>query len=183
MSPARSARTVSSGWPSSPPGCSAPRASQISLLTDDQVVAAGFGLSPGSVGQVTPLEESLCTVTAPRPAGHSVVRDAPEDASPRYLPPVTSGHVGAYLGAPLTDKDDRVIGTLCVFGPDAREWSDSDVATLRRLADSVVTELELSALVREYEGDRLRWGWRSTPRASAPSTGTWSPGSWPGTTG
>jgi GAF domain-containing protein len=131
--------------------------SQISLLTDDQVVAAGFGLSPGSIGQVTPLEESLCTVTAAS-GGPLVVPDAPEDGRVHDLPPVTSGQVGAYLGAPLTDKDDRVIGTLCVFGPDAREWSDSDVATLRRLADSVVTELELSALVREYEGDRLRWG-------------------------
>ena len=29
---------------------------------------------------------------------------------------------------------------------------------MRRLADSVVTELELAALVDEYENDRLRWG-------------------------
>jgi GAF domain-containing protein len=131
--------------------------SQISLLTDDQIVAAGFGLSPGAVGQVTPLEESLCTVTAAA-GGPLIVPDAPEDGRVHDLPPVTSGEVGAYLGAPLTDKDHRVIGTLCVFGPDAREWSDGDVATLRRLADSVVTELELSALVREYESDRVRWG-------------------------
>jgi serine phosphatase RsbU (regulator of sigma subunit)/PAS domain-containing protein len=131
-------------------------ASQISLLTDGQVVAAGVGLGPGSVGRTTPLEESLCTVTAAA-GGPLVVSDAPGDARVQELPPVTSGQVGAYLGAPLTDKYGRVIGTLCVFGPDAREWSDGDVATLRRLADSVVTELELSALVREYEGDRLRW--------------------------
>ncbi|HEY0510179.1 MAG TPA: SpoIIE family protein phosphatase, partial [Blastococcus sp.] len=38
-----------------------------------------------------------------------------------------------------------------------REWSDSDVATLRQLAGSAMTELELTALVREYESDRLRW--------------------------
>ena len=131
--------------------------SQISLLADEQVVAAGFGLAPGTVGQVTPLEESLCTVTAAA-GGPLVVTDATDDGRVQDLPPVTSGQVGAYLGAPLTDKDDRVIGTLCVFGPDARQWSDTDVATLRRLADSVVTELELSALVGEYEGDRLRWG-------------------------
>ena len=36
--------------------------------------------------------------------------------------------------------------------------SDTDVATLQQLADAVVTELELGALLREYEGDRLRWG-------------------------
>ncbi|WP_280790875.1 SpoIIE family protein phosphatase [Blastococcus sp. CT_GayMR19] len=132
-------------------------ASQISLLADQQVIAAGFGLAPGSVGAVTPLEESLCTVTAAAD-GPLVVPDAPHDGRVQDLPPVTSGQVGSYLGAHLTDKNDRVIGTLCVFGPDTRQWSDSDVATLRRLADSVVTELELSALVREYESDRLRWG-------------------------
>jgi PAS domain S-box-containing protein len=131
--------------------------SQVSMLTEDQVVVAGFGPSAGPVGEATPLEESLCTVTAAA-GGPLVVVDAPADGRVHDLPPVRSGRVGAYLGAPLTDKDDRVIGTLCVFGPDAREWSDGDVATLRRLADSVVTELELSALVREYEGDRLRWG-------------------------
>ena len=131
--------------------------SQISLLTDDQIIAAGYGLSPGSVGQVTPLEESLCTVAAAA-GGPLVVPDAPKDDRVQDLPPVTSGQVGAYLGAPLTDKDDQVIGTLCVFGPDAREWSDSDVMTLHRLAEAVVTELELSSLVREYESDRLRWG-------------------------
>jgi serine phosphatase RsbU (regulator of sigma subunit)/PAS domain-containing protein len=51
-----------------------------------------------------------------------------------------------------------MLGALCVFGTEPREWSDADVTTLTQLAASVVTELELSALVREYENDRLRWG-------------------------
>ena len=82
---------------------------------------------------------------------------APTTAS-ATCPPVTSGQVGAYLGTPLTGTSGQVIGALCVFGPEPRDWSDTDVATLRQLAESAVTELELSALVREYEGDRLRWG-------------------------
>jgi PAS domain S-box-containing protein len=131
--------------------------SQVSLLTDEQVVVAGFGLEPGTVGSQSPLAESLCTVTAAA-GGPLVVPDAAEDERVRDLPPVTSGQVGAYLGAPLTDHNGEVIGTLCVYGPEPREWLDTDVGTLRRLADAVVTELELSALVREYEGDRLRWG-------------------------
>ena len=41
---------------------------------------------------------------------------------------------------------------------DPRAWTDDDVATLRELADSAVTELELSALVDEVGADRVRWG-------------------------
>ena len=131
--------------------------SQVSLLAEEQVVVAGFGLDPGTVGSAGPLDESLCTVTAA--AGRPlVISDAVTDERVRELPPVASGRVGAYLGAPLTDRNGEIIGTLCVFGPDPREWSEPDVTTLRRLAEAVVTELELSALVREYEGDRLRWG-------------------------
>jgi serine phosphatase RsbU (regulator of sigma subunit)/PAS domain-containing protein len=132
-------------------------ASQVSLLSDVQVVAAGVGLPPGVVGGESPLADSLCTVTAAGD-GALVVSDARTDERVRELPPVTSGQVGSYLGVPLTGHGGRAIGALCVFGPDPREWSETDVATLRQLADSVVTELELSALVRRYEGDRMRWG-------------------------
>ncbi len=131
--------------------------SQISLLTDVQVIAAGSGLPPGSVDSAGPLEESLCTVTAAG-TGSLVVRDAPADERVRDLPPVTSGQVGAYLGTPLMSMSGQVIGALCVFGSEPRDWCDADVATLRQLADSAVTELELSALVRQYESDRVRWG-------------------------
>jgi GAF domain-containing protein len=73
--------------------------SQVSLLTDVQVVAAGAGLPPGSVGSTGPLSDSLCTVTA---AGTDalVITDARADERVRDLPPVTSGQVGAYLGIP-----------------------------------------------------------------------------------
>ncbi len=131
--------------------------SQVSLLADEQVVVAGYGLPPGTVGERSPLEDSLCTVTAAA-GGPLVVPNATQDARVRDLPPVTSGRIGAYLGEPLTDRDGRIIGSLCVYGPEPREWPDSDVAILRQLASAVVTELELSALVREYESDRLRWG-------------------------
>ena len=87
-----------------------------------------------------------------------VVTDAWNDERVRDLPPVATKQVGAYLGIPLSSASGRVIGALCVFGPDPRAWSDDDVATLRQLADSAVTELELSALVEQYETDRLRWG-------------------------
>ncbi|MDQ1663752.1 MAG: hypothetical protein QOJ68_3732 [Blastococcus sp.] len=132
-------------------------ASQVSLLEDVQIVAGGSGLADDAVGAVSPLEESLCTVTAAG-SGPLVLDDAPADPRVGDLPPVTSGAVGSYLGMPLTGNSGATIGVLCVFDPEPREWSEFDVATLRELAVSVVTELELSALVREYESDRLRWG-------------------------
>jgi GAF domain-containing protein len=131
-------------------------ASQVSLLTDVQVIAAGDGLPPGSLGAQSPLSESLCSVTATG-GGPLVVTDARTDDRVRHLPPVTSGQVGSFLGTPLSPANGPVIGSLCVFGPEPRAWSDTDVSTLRQLADSVMTELELSAVVREYEGDRVRW--------------------------
>jgi serine phosphatase RsbU (regulator of sigma subunit)/PAS domain-containing protein len=98
----------------------------------------------------------LCTVTAAGTGAH-VVTDARTDDRVRELPPVASGQVGSYLGTPLIGGEGQVIGALCVFGPDPRAWTDSDVATLRQLAGSVVTELELFSLVRQYESDRVRW--------------------------
>jgi PAS domain S-box-containing protein len=132
-------------------------AAQVSLLTDVQLVAGGAGLPAGTVGSESPLEDSLCTVTA---AGSSplVVADAAGDERVRDLPPVRSQQVGAYVGVPLIAHSGAVLGALCVFGPDPRPWSTGDVASLRQLAESAVTELELSALVDDVEADRVRWG-------------------------
>ena len=120
-------------------------------------MAAGAGLPPGVIGGEGLLHESLCTVTAAG-GGPLAIPDTRADDRVRDLPPVTSGQVGSYLGVPLAVREGLVIGVLCVFDPHPRGWSDADVATVRQLAESAVTQLELSALVREYEGDRLRWG-------------------------
>ena len=131
--------------------------SQVSLLGDVQVVAAGAGLPPELIGAESLLDESLCTVTAAL-AGPLAIDDARVDVRVRDLPPVVGGQVVAYLGIPLTTHEGRIVGALCVFDPTPRTWSAQDVATLTQLAGSVMTELELSALVRDYEEDRLRWG-------------------------
>ena len=124
------------------------------LLGDGR--AAGDGLPP-AVGGRTSLVDPLGAATAAG-TGALVVTDARTDARVRDLPPVSSGQVGSYLGVPLVLHDGRTIGALCAFGPVPREWSEADVATLRQLGESAVTELELFALVRRYETDRLRWG-------------------------
>jgi serine phosphatase RsbU (regulator of sigma subunit)/PAS domain-containing protein len=108
----------------------------ISLLTDVEVVSAAYGLPAEAVGTETPLSESVCSVLNATGAGD---------------------RLGSRLGTPLTANDGHVVGALCVHAPGPRDWSDADATTLRQLAEAVVTELELSAVVRRYESDRVRW--------------------------
>ncbi|WP_346620678.1 SpoIIE family protein phosphatase [Blastococcus montanus] len=142
--------------------------SQVSLLGEVQLVAAGTG--DVAVGTTGPLEESLCTVTAALPRGEAlVVTDARSDSRVNDLPPVRAGVVGSYLGTPLADAEGRPIGALCVFDPEPRAWVPSEITTLRQLAASVMTELELSAMLRRYEDDRVRWELAT----EAGGVGTW----------
>ena len=129
---------------------------QVSLLTDVQTVAAGTNLGPGTVGTVSPLADSLCTVTVAS-GGPLIVTDAPTDDRVAGLPPVTSGAVGSYLGVPLASNDGPQVGALCVYGTAARSWTPYDVGLLEELAAAVMSQLELQAITAEYETSRIRW--------------------------
>ncbi|RFU19159.1 SpoIIE family protein phosphatase [Geodermatophilus marinus] len=145
----------------------AAEAGQISLLDDVQTVAGAAGLPVEDASEGSPLEDSLCTVTAAhgRPLA---VPDARADDRVAGLPPVASGAIRAYLGVPLENGDGHTVGVLCVFSTSPRHWSGTDVATLRQLAASVVTELEYAALAAEYERQHVR----STLAMDAAGVGT-----------
>lgn len=129
---------------------------QLSMLSDVQRVAGGFGL-PGDVkSAATPLSDSLCSVTTSCGVA-LVVDDARTDPRVAALPPVTSGAVGSYLGVPLATAGGAAIGALCVFGPEVRAWSARDVAVLGQVAQWAVVELELAAQASDREADRHRW--------------------------
>ena len=87
-----------------------------------------------------------------------VVADAAADERVAHLPPVGSGEVGAYLGVPLAGRTAAPRRRPVRVRPGPADLADGDVALLRQLAASAVAELELSALVGEYEASRLRWG-------------------------
>jgi PAS domain S-box-containing protein len=129
---------------------------QVSLLSDVQTVAAGSGLVEGAVGSRTPLEHSLCTVTAGS-TGPLIISDTTQDDRVAHLPPVTSGEVGAYLGVPLIDSTNQVLGVLCVFDAEPHAWSAFDVGVIEVLAGAVLSQLELTAMTSDYGADRLRW--------------------------
>ena len=115
---------------------------QVSLLSaEGQVVPALVGAAAAPTPQPTPIEDSLCSVTAAH-RGPLVVEDAAGHPWVYDLPPVTSGQVGSYLGVVLTDAAGHVLGSVCVYGGAPRHWSDEDINALTVLAEAVATELE-----------------------------------------
>ena len=132
-------------------------AAVVSLLGDVETVVSGEGLPSGSLGVQLPLSESLCAVVVSGGATPLVVPDAAQDPRVAGLPAVAAGRVAGYVGVPLVAFDGSVVGALAVSSRTPRTWADGDVALLRQLADSAATELELSALSREFEAHRLRF--------------------------
>jgi PAS domain S-box-containing protein len=135
---------------------SAPAAG-VSVVDAVQTVAGATGWPQGSVGAQIPSADSLgrAVVAARAPL---VIGDARTDPRVAGLPPVRSGQVAAYLGVPVVDATSEfVVGVLAVFDPAPRAWTEADVVLLTQLAESVATELELSAVTTELEAGRLRW--------------------------
>ena len=129
---------------------------QVSVVSDVQLVAGGTGAARPTVGAQSPAEDSLCTLTV-ADRTPLVVADARTDARVSGLSPVLSGTVGSYLGVPLIADDDHAVGALCVYDPSPRTWSERDVLTLERLAESAVAELELAVLSAEFEAGQVVW--------------------------
>ena len=127
----------------------------VSLVGEVQTVTGATGWR-GTVGDELPLAGTFGSLVVADRAP-LVVPDARADARLAGIPAVSGGEIVAYLGVPLV-SGDLVVGVLAVFGPAPREWTDADVALLTELASPVATELEFSAVVREFEASRLRWG-------------------------
>lgn len=132
-------------------------AASVSLLGDVETVVGGDGLPSGSLGRQVPLDESLCAVVLDHGPEPLAVPDARRQSGVAGLPPIVDGRVGAFLGVPLVVFDGSPVGALMAWSREPRPWTDSEIALVRQLADSVATELELSALGRELEAHRLRF--------------------------
>jgi len=117
---------------------------QLALLTDQHVVVAVGGRLPWRVSDTAPLEGSLCAVTV---LSGDVLVAADTRSHPWLcdLAPVVSGHVGAYLGAPLAGPDGSLVGALCAYDAEPREWSGRDVTLLCQVADVVAVHLRRPA--------------------------------------
>jgi PAS domain S-box-containing protein len=127
----------------------------VSLVSDVETIAGGYGLPPGAVGPGHPRDQAMCAVTVAsgRPA---VVPDTKRDPRVSALPLVVAGRVGAYVGVPLTDGAGNVVGAFCVYEKTPRTWTRADVTVLEELAAAAGAELERAVVTAERDAARVR---------------------------
>lgn len=126
----------------------------VSLVdADRQFFKSCVGLpEPWAGRRETPLTHSFCQhVVTTREA--LVIDDARTDPLVKDNLAIPDLGVVAYLGIPLV-VNGHVIGSFCAIDSKPRVWSADDVAVLRDLAESVVTEIRLRADHRELERQR-----------------------------
>jgi PAS domain S-box-containing protein len=119
----------------------------ISLVTDDrQFFKSATGLpEPWATRRGAPLAYSICrhVVESGAPL---VVDDVRRHPLLRSNPAARELGWIAYAGVPLVTGQGFVIGALSVIDAAPRLWSERDVALLRDLAASAVSEIELHSL-------------------------------------
>ena len=119
---------------------------------------AARALPTGSLGRQVLLADSLGAVALANGGGPLVVPDARRDPGwptvPRS-PTAGSAPTWAYpWSCPTAPRSAR---SRPSYTRASREWTASDVALLRQLADAATTELELAATAKEFEAHRLRF--------------------------
>ncbi len=116
----------------------------VSLIDRDrQFMTSCIGLpEPWASRRELPLSHSICQhAVVSREA--LVVGDARDHPELRDSLAITELGAVAYAGVPLVVEGGHALGTLCVADAEPRVWSGEDVATLRDLAASAVSELTL----------------------------------------
>jgi diguanylate cyclase (GGDEF)-like protein len=101
---------------------------------------ARFGVDAAETSR----QHAFCAETIRNPSGPLVVPDATLD--PRFAcSPLVTGAPGIrfYAGVPLVNPQGAAVGALCVIDRVPREISDGSLETLVRLAEAVMTALEL----------------------------------------
>jgi len=131
----------------------------VALVT---VIDAERQFVPGQVGLPSPLAESR-----EMSLSHSFSRHVVEDGRPLAISdvrcdPRTRDNLSirdlgavAYAGAPLTDPDGLVVGTLAVMDREPRQWTPSEIALLADLAEVCSSEVSLRiarAIAEEARG-------------------------------
>ncbi|QJR34636.1 ATP-binding protein [Gemmatimonas groenlandica] len=103
-----------------------------------------------AVCRATPLSHSFCKHVVMTGAVLSI-----EDARSHPLvfdnPTIEEMGVVGYLGFPLTTSDGHTLGSLCALTMSPRVWTPQDEATLRDLAQMVISDLELRAELSHRE--------------------------------
>jgi signal transduction histidine kinase len=127
----------------------------VSLVEEDrQFFKSCIGLAePWASERGTPLSHSFCqhAVASGEPL---VIEDAREHPLVRDNLAIRDLDVIAYAGFPLVTSEGIVLGTFCAIDSKPRRWSDDDLAFVREMAESAMTEIELRNAVRQLEDAR-----------------------------
>src|SRR3954451_13863754 len=127
----------------------------VSLVADDrQFFKSCLGVAePWASRRGTPLSHSFCqhAVASGEPL---VIEDARETPLVRDNLAIPDLDVIAYAGVPLITSDGAVLGTFCAIDHEPRVWSEADLAFVREMAQSAMTEIELPSAVRRLEDAR-----------------------------
>jgi diguanylate cyclase (GGDEF)-like protein len=92
----------------------------------------------------TPREHAFCAHAIANPSEPLIVKNALHDHRFADNPLVLGAPaIRFYAGMPLVNPQGAALGTLCVIDREPRELSPTQSQTLRRLADAVMTTLEL----------------------------------------
>jgi GAF domain-containing protein len=89
----------------------------------------------------TPAEWSFCQHVV-RNRAPFVVEDAQTHPLMQDSPLVRMEGVRCYAGVPLVTFRGHVIGSFCVQGPEARSFTEYDLAQLKRYAKQVIARIE-----------------------------------------
>jgi len=87
-------------------------------------------------------EDTICTHTVLE-AETMVVEDVTEDHRFQNNDTLLSLGIRSYAGANMDDSTGHTLGSLCLIDYEPREYTDDQLADLRRFADEAVEQLEL----------------------------------------
>jgi GAF domain-containing protein len=125
----------------------------VSLVdADRQFFKSCLGLpEPWRSRRETPLSHSFCqhAVVSREPL---VISDAREDPRVRDNLAIRDLDAIAYAGIPLITRAGHAVGSLCVIDHRPRIWTRDQIAVLRDVAASVVTELTLRGVTSGGSG-------------------------------
>ncbi len=124
----------------------------VSLVdVDRQIFKGAVGLGePWMSRRETPLSHSFCqhVVASSEPL---IIEDARDHPLVRDNLAIPDLGVVAYAGIPLITADGHVLGSFCAIDHEPRDWTESDLATLRDLAAAATTEIEMQTSVRQAD--------------------------------
>lgn len=80
-----------------------------------------------------------------------VIEDMHQHPVPQERGVADDKELGSYLGVPLVAAGDHVVGSVCVYGPSPRAWTESEIETLHDIARMAVELVESRHAIRTYQ--------------------------------